>query len=71
MLNATTAQGTLYVNGTSVGTSAYSGAITLDNTLYVLGRNGDNGCQVGYDRFRIWNQALTAAQITAIKNGTM
>jgi hypothetical protein len=71
VLNASASLGTLYVDGTSVGTSAYSGSITLDSTMYVLGRNGDQGAQVDYDRFRIWNQALTATQIAAIKAGTM
>jgi hypothetical protein len=71
VLNASTSQATLYVDGAAAGTSAYSGSITLDSTFYVLGQNGANGALVGYDRYRVWSQALTAAQITAIKNGTM
>jgi hypothetical protein len=71
VLNAATSQGILYVNGVSAGTSAYSGSITLDSTLYVLGQSSSNGAQVNYDRYRVWSRALNATEIANIVAGLM
>jgi hypothetical protein len=71
VLNATAKTGTLYFDGTSVGSTAYSGSITLDSTLYVCGSAGTNGAKVGYDRFRIWSSALSQSQIASIIAGSL
>jgi hypothetical protein len=69
VLDATAGTGTLYVNGTPSGTSNYSGSYTIDPSLYVLGRNGDHGATVRYDRYRWWSQALSQTEIAAIIAG--
>jgi hypothetical protein len=71
VLNASAGSGTLYFDGANVGSTTYSGAITLDSTLYVCGSSGTNYAKVGYDRFRIWSSALSQSQIASIISGSL
>lgn len=68
VLDASAAQGRLYVNGALSGTTAYSGTITLPN-WFLAGQGSANGAQVSYDRYRVWSSAMTAAQIGEVIAG--
>ncbi len=62
VLDAAAFSARLYINGTLVGSTAYSGSISL-NGLHVLGQNGSSGAEVEYDFYRVWTRALSAAEI--------
>ncbi|GMV17848.1 MAG: LamG domain-containing protein [Polyangiaceae bacterium] len=72
VLDAAGGQGRLYVNGTLAGSSAYSGSVAMGSTFTVLGRaTTANSASVGFDRYRVWQSALTPAQIASIIAGTL
>jgi hypothetical protein len=70
-----TSSTTLYINGNSVGTASYSysGDFSIfDNQgNYVIGKNaGASGYEFSgnIDEVAVWNDALTAAEVTALYN---
>ena len=72
VLDAAASQGRLYVDGTLAGSSAYSGSVAMGTTFVVLGRpTTANSATTGFDRYRIWSNALTPAQIASIIAGTL
>jgi uncharacterized protein YjdB len=62
VLDATAGQARLYLDGVQVGSTTYSGAISITNWR-LLGQASTNGAAVDYDRFRVWSVAKTPAEI--------
>lgn len=64
---------TLYVNGALVGTSGTSAAFTATNPLVIGGADyGSGGIDADWEGnladIRVWNQALTASQVSEVYN---
>jgi hypothetical protein len=64
---------TIYLNGTAVLTQANSGAVQQFSTAMLMIGGSDNGLdlfQGQLDEVRIYNRALTATEVTSLRNGT-
>jgi hypothetical protein len=58
---------TTYLNGSQVSTSTFTNARTVLNTVINIGDSGAGGSMCAeYDDFRIYNTALTAAQVQSV-----
>jgi len=71
-VNYTTFVEQLYINGSLVSTATGTGATGIAQTLFVLGRSGDNGrAFYGYLRqFLFYPRILSASEISAIYTNT-
>lgn len=64
---------TQYLNGNPVGTQANAGAIDSFSTAMLMIAGSDNGLDLftgQLDEIRIYNRALTSAEITSLRNAT-
>jgi prepilin-type N-terminal cleavage/methylation domain-containing protein len=66
----TTSGGRLYWNGVAVGSLTASGALGTNTSNLSIGNDGISGADFVMDDVRIYNRALSAAEIAAIYNAT-
>ena len=67
---STTAGGQLYWNGVPVGGLTGAGLLATNSSTLNLGNDGGIGSDFNLDNIRIYNRALSPAEISALYNAT-
>ena len=71
--NATTEYGSLYINGSQVGSAQDYGISSINNSTNPLqigaGASGGTRSDAVFDEFAIWSRAITGAEVTELYNG--